>query len=190
MNELASAVVGFMIYGDAMVTEKLHLPAPAGDLLLEIQGSLDQLSGSSTPSQRVCVRQQSGQSEAQVPAEDIKQDAASLWTVAPPSLVLSVGRHRSPAQRDSQQQQQQQHAVDQSSCESTSMSPSDSTQLFQPPDLPGMQQTNATESQSDSADSLLPPHVWAGTQPELLSQVLQQMSWTSKEAVALTGVCR
>ncbi|DBA79070.1 TPA: hypothetical protein ACH3X1_008925 [Trebouxia sp. C0004] len=59
--------------------------------------------------------------------------------------------------------------------------------LFQAPDLPGLKQPTAATEQAGQSPCLI--DIWGSMQSELLGNVLRQMQWTSREAIALTGVC-
>ena len=174
-----------MVHGDALITEKLQ-QASSEDLLSEVQGSLDQLSAFS-PSRKASSKSVDARRQA-VPSpsmglrnlEDIKSPDA-----VPERLLLSAVRRR----------KQTVAHLPQSSVDGSANRTADRTleafpQIFQSPNLPGMQQSDCNEKQLMSSDHPSPAQVWAGMQPELLSQVLQQVQWTSREAIALTGVCR
>lgn len=176
-----------MIHGDALITQKLQQPAPE-DLLSEVQGSLDQLFAFSKSLKGVDESLQANTQAMQSHTTDIAPDSRAQ-TAAAPSLELSAVRRHSRAAATAQQRQQR-HSHDGSAHGTTSMPSSSSSEMFQTPNLPGMPQTEATRPQSTSADDAALAGVWAGMQPELLSQVLHQVAWTSKEAMALTGVCR
>lgn len=172
-----------MVHGDALITGKL--PQTSSETLLsEVQGSLDQLSVFS-PSRKIsckglaAAKQAAQSSSACAPSA---REATTLSHARPDRLLQSAVRHR--RQTDSHPQRSMEWSAD----KATRNSVDKQSQLFQSPNLPGMQQAELTEARSMSTDTLV--QVWAGMQPELLSHVMQQVQWTSREAVALTGVCR
>ena len=172
-----------MVHGDALITEKL--PQSSSEALLsEVQGSLDQLSAFSPSRKASCkgmaaARQAAQSSSAGAPSA---RDATTLSHAQPDRLLQSAVRHR--RQTGSHPQRSMEWSADNTSSSLVEAQP----QLFQSPNLPGMQQAELTKARSMSTDPL--DQVWAGMQPELLSHVMQQVQWTSREAVALTGVCR
>lgn len=184
-------VAGFMVHGDALITEKL--PQTSSEALLsEVQGSLDQLSAFSprrkaSGKNLVAAKQAAQGSSARAPSA---REATTLSDARPDRLLHSAVRHR--RQTASRPQRSMEHSMERSMERSADNTISNSAeaqpQLFQSPNLPGMQQAELTEAHSLSTDTLV--QVWAGMQPELLSHVMQQVQWTSREAVALTGVCR
>lgn len=188
MNQLATVVAGFMVHGDALVTEALQ-QITCEDLLSEVQGSLDQLSAFSpsrkSSSKSLAVQIHHAQGSAISAPSARKAEESTLSSTASDSLLLSAARHRRQIAAHSPQSSAKQAA------EKTGHITLDALpQLFQAPNLPGMQQAAFTEEPSVSSDHSTTVQVWAGMQPELLSHVLQQVQWTSREAVALTGVCR
>ena len=174
-----------MIHGDALITEKLQQTSTEA-LLIEVQGSLDQLSAFSPSRKASCnslgaVEHTVQSSFAGAPSAEKGKDA-NLSEASPDRLLQSSARHRrQTASRPPQRR------MDWSARKSASDAMEAWPQLFQSPNLPGMQSAEA-KAQFLSNDT--PVQVWAGMQPELLSQVMQQVQWNSREAVALTGVCR
>ena len=175
-----------MVHGDAVITEKLqHSSSQA--LLTEVQSSLDQLSTFSPSRKALCkslgaVEHAMPSSSARAPsarkAKDIDSSCAS-----PHYLLQSSARHRRQTAAHSPQPSMD-WALDKTNSDMMEAWP----QLFQSPDLPGMHPAEPKVAQSLSNNTSV--QVWAGMQPELLSQIMQQLHWTSREAVALTGVCR
>ena len=175
-----------MVHGDALITEKLQQTS-SEVLLSEVQGSLDQLSAFS-PSRKASCRslgtdEHAEQSSSAGAPSARKVKDTNLSDASSDRLLQSSVRHR---------RQTASHPLQRSMDWSADKSASDALeawpQLFQSPNLPGMQPAEPNVAQFLSNDT--PAQVWAGMQPELLSQVMQQAQWTSREAVALTGVCR
>ena len=176
-----------MVHGDALITQRLQQSAPE-DLLLEIQGGLDQLSAYTTRSHSSMHAHPNATED---PVTDTlptltAQNTMSSTTV-PDSLILSTVRPRKPADAHLLRPQQ---GMPRSAHDATNSSQSTPLELFQSPDFPCMQQASPNEAHSATVESMSAANDWAGVQPELLSQVLQQVQWSSKEAVALTGICR
>lgn len=175
-----------MIHGDALITQKLKQSA-SEDLLLEIQGGLDQLSAYTKKSHTsMHVHPDATQSRfTDTPPYLTAQNTVSSATV-PDSLKFSTVRRRKQAAANMMQPQQSMKQ----SHNAANVLQSTPLKLFQSPGFSGMQQASPSEPQSVNVESMSAANDWAGMQPELLSQVLQQLQWSSKEAVALTGVCR
>lgn len=175
-----------MVHGDALITEKL--PETSSEALLsEVQGSLDQLSAFSPSRKASCKGLAAAKQAAQSSSAPSAREATALSDAPPDRLLQSAVRHR--RQTASHPQRSMACSMEPSADNTTtSNSVEAQSQLFQSPNLPGMQQAELMEARSMSTDTLI--QVWAGMQPELLSHVMQQVQWTSREAVALTGVCR
>ena len=175
-----------MVHGDALITDKLQQTSSEA-LLLEVQGSLDQLSAFS-PSHKAsykslgAVEQVMQSSSTAAPSARKAKDTKSSNLLPHPLLQSSVRHRRQTTSHPPQ------HSMDWSADKTSYDAMEAGPPLFQSPDLPGMQPAEPKVAQSLSNDT--PVQVWAGMQPELLSQVMQQVQWTSREAVAVTGVCR
>ena len=175
-----------MVHGDALITEKLqHSSSQA--LLSEVQSSLDQLSAFSPSRKALCKSLHAGEhavpsSSARAPSARKTKDTDASYA-SPHHILQSSVRHRRQTAAHSPQRSVE-WAADKTNSDVMEAWP----QLFQAPNLPGMHPAAPKVAQSLSNNA--PVQVWAGMQPELLSQVMQQLQWTSREAVALTGVCR
>lgn len=177
-----------MVHGDALLTEALQ-QTTCEDLLSEVQGSLDQLSAFSpsrkSSSKNLAVKTHPLQGSAITAPSARKAEKSTLSSTAPDSLLLSAARRRKQIPAHSPPS-----SVEKATEDTAHITLDALPQLFQAPNLPGMQQAAYTDEQPVSNDHPTTVQVWAGMQPELLSHVLQQVQWTSREAVALTGVCR
>ena len=174
-----------MVHGDALITDKLQQTSSEA-LLLEVQGSLDQLSAFSPRRKASCKSlravEQAVQSSTGAPLARKATDT-NMSNASSHHLLQSSVRHRRQTASHPTHQ-----GIDWPADKTTSDAIGPWPQLFQSPNLPGMQPAEPKVAQSLSNDT--PVQMWAGMQPELLSQVMQQVQWTGREAVALTGVCR
>lgn len=179
-------VAGFMVHGDALITEAVQQTS-SQDLLLEVQGSLDKLSAFSpshrSSSKNLVAGGLAVQSHLPGAPSAKKAEDTALSNAAPDNLLLSAVRHRRQSPAHSVQS-----SMEWATAETAHITMNAPTELFQAPKLPSMQPTKFEEGQSFCSDHAT--QMWAVMQPELLSHILQQVQWTSREAVALTGVCR
>lgn len=175
-----------MVHGDALITDKLQQTSSEA-LLLEVQGSLDQLSAFSPRRKASCKSlravEQAVQSSSTGASYARKATDTNMSNASPHHLLHSSVRHRRQTASHPTHQ-----GIDSSADKTTNDAMGPWPQLFQSPNLPGMHTAEPKVAQSLSNDT--PVQMWAGMQPELLSQVMQQVQWTGREAVALTGVCR
>ncbi len=185
-----------MIHGDALITQSTGPRAATADLLSEVQASLNQLSGFNT---RIGTEPRPTGRDAQQPASRMavpsqKAPDIPLQAVnAPQSYVLSAPRyHRQTAPTTAELSSTDISSLpDNNSRLSQVTAAAPEAGLFQSPDLPGLQQpvAGAQQAGADAQYAAL-ADVWGGMQSELLGNVLRQVRWTSREAIALSGVCR
>ena len=197
VNEVATAAVGFMIHGDALITQSAGLQHATTELLSEVQASLNQLSTFSNftnyTSAQAGSQDQQPQSAAVAPTMAATRNFLDTTLPSVTALnheALRIPKHhrqnRSPANR-ADAMSSQNLSRRSASC----VTDSAEAVLFQPPDLPGLrQQTGDVQQDMSVAQSPCITDKWGGMQSELLGKVLQQLHWTSKEAIALTAVCR
>ncbi|DBB12840.1 TPA: hypothetical protein ACH3X3_005602 [Trebouxia sp. C0006] len=181
VNEIATAAVGFMIHGDVLMTQNT---GTGSDLLSEVQASLKQLSAfnmtaHADSSHAGLQRRQPASSAAHASSPAVTDTASML----PQHQMQSALRHRRHAMGTEQAPSSTVVCVPLSQVEET---PSDFG-LFHAPDLPGLKQAKAATEQAAQSPCLI--DIWGSMQSELLGNVLRQMQWTSREAIALTGVC-
>ncbi len=169
-----------MIHGDVLMTQN---SGTGSDLLSEVQASLKQLSAfnmtAHADSSHAGLQTRQPASSAAHASSPAVSDTASML---PHHQMQSALRHRRYAIT---QEQAPGSTVNCSPLSQVEETPSDFG-LFHAPDLPGLKQP-ATEQAAQSPCLI---DIWGSMQSELLGNVLRQMQWTSREAIALTGVCR
>ena len=181
-----------MIHGDAMLTYSRGL---AVDLLSEVQASLNHLSAFHMPSATPPNPGRQGhQPDGLTARTRLPAKTTTVAAVSPAQQVHTALRHRrhtpSPVQVELLHSTETitKHSKPNVNKLATSV---DQFELFQAPDLPGLEQSMAVTSQAGThAERPCLVDTWGSMQAELLSSILQQLQWTSREAIALTGVCR
>ena len=179
-----------MIHGDALITQTTG-PAAVKDLLTEVQTSLDQLSAfSSAVNSVVTVKPKTSQVSVDTvpamltqPRQAAQSDAAAALLTAPSRQRRQAAKTPAPLAPDVR------HAdstVSSSASICEQATPASELTMFQSPQLPGMDQPAAVPASDVAGMS----DQWANMQPELLGNVLQQVNWSGREAIALTAVCR
>lgn len=171
-----------MIHGDVLMTQNT---GTGSDLLSEVQASLKQLSAfnmtaHADSSHAGLQRRQPASSAAHASSPAVTDTASML----PQHQMQSALRHRRHAMGTEQAPSSTVVCVPLSQVEET---PSDFG-LFHAPDLPGLKQAKAATEQAAQSPCLI--DIWGSMQSELLGNVLRHMQWTSREAIALTGVCQ
>lgn len=181
-----------MIHGDAMLTYSRGL---AVDLLSGVQASLNHLSAFHMPSAMPPNPGRQGHQPVGLTAlTRLPAKTTTVAAISPAQQVHTALRHRrhtpSPVQVELLHSTE---TITKHSKPNVSKlgASADQFELFQAPDLPGLEQCMAVPGQAGTqAERACLVDTWGSMQAELLSSVLQQLHWTSREAIALSGVCR
>lgn len=190
VNQVATAAVGFMVHGDALITQTAGAAAAAADLLSEVQTSLNQLSAFTFHSSAAHANNKGFSSQAlkqllplqHAPQPATPPPAATALTASVPQRVRRLVPHMAASVSDAASYLPSQGLATAKDSQQASMQEG----LFAPPQLLRMVQS----SPPPASVGLLPSDQWAHMQPELLGSILQQVKWTGREAIALTAVCR
>lgn len=179
-----------MIHGDVLIMQNT---GTGSDLLSEVQASLKQLSAFNMTARADSdhaglQRRQPASSSAHAISPAVTDTASML----PQHKMQSAPKHRRRAMSQEQAPSSTIDCLLQMEKNSPPLSQVEETPsefgLFQAPDLPGMKQPTAATEQAAQSPCLI--DIWGSMQSELLGNVLRQMQWTSREAIALTGVCQ
>ena len=197
VNEVATAAVGFMVHGDALITQSTGPEALAADLLAEVQASMDQLSDFNTDTRSKTGTTRRHHKQPQEHPKNSLEPAKTARAITVPtakaaqSQVHHALRHRRHTVLPIEQPDSPDSSLPADKAFSSQATAAPESDLFQSPQLPGIEQS-VTAEQHVMADVKIMPLVdmWASMQSELLGNILQQVQWTSREAVALTAVCR
>ena len=179
-----------MIHGDVLMTQST---GTGSDLLSEVQASLKQLSAfnmtAHADSNHAGLQRRQPASSAAHAISPAVTDTASML---PQYQMQSAPKHRRHAVSEEQAPSSTSDCSSQWEQNSSPLSQVKETPsefgLFQAPDLPGLKQPTTATEQAAQSPGLV--DIWGSMQSELLGNVLRQMQWTSREAIALTGVCR